>query len=243
MTVPFLSVTPRAIKLKVLPRFPAQLIGRAGIDVTKDSGNYYLDLDYTDFPVIGAVPAGATYALIFDPVAGTYARLPISLLGGGGGIADAPSDGFTYGRNNAAWVRALALAGGTLTGPLLLAADPAVPLGAATKQYVDASGGGAGAVRYDIAQSLTAAQRSQARANLDVMKRNYIVNGGMMISQENAATAGTNNWYPADQWLNAGALTAGSYTVAQVASVTPGGSPNRIRVTITGANASPGAGD
>src|SRR3954462_8194688 len=103
MTVPFLSVTPRAIKLKVLPRFPAQLIGRAGIDVTKDSGNYYLDLDYTDFPVIGAVPAGATYALIFDPVAGTYARLPISLLGGGGGggIADAPSDGFTYGRNNA----------------------------------------------------------------------------------------------------------------------------------------------
>ena len=32
----------------------------------------------------------------------------------------------------------LKLAGGTLTGPLVLAADPVVPLGAATRQYVDA---------------------------------------------------------------------------------------------------------
>jgi hypothetical protein len=48
--------------------------------------------------------------------------------------------------------------GGTLTGPLLLAADPGSPAGSRDgKQYVDAgSGGGAtGAVRYDIAQSLT----------------------------------------------------------------------------------------
>lgn len=38
----------------------------------------------------------------------------------------------------------LPLAGGTLTGPLILAADPTVPLGAATKQYVDAHAGGGG---------------------------------------------------------------------------------------------------
>ena len=37
----------------------------------------------------------------------------------------------------------LPLAGGTLTGPLLLAADPSAALGAATKQYVDAHVGGA----------------------------------------------------------------------------------------------------
>lgn len=36
----------------------------------------------------------------------------------------------------------LALAGGTLTGPLILAADPATALGAATKQYVDAQDNG-----------------------------------------------------------------------------------------------------
>ncbi|MFK4515853.1 hypothetical protein ABIF20_003218 [Bradyrhizobium japonicum] len=101
MSVPFLSVKPRAIKLKVSPRFPARVVGRAGVDVTKQNGDYYLDLDYNDFPTISAVPAGATYALIFNPATGQYAQLPISLLGGG--IADAPSDGTTYGRKNAAW--------------------------------------------------------------------------------------------------------------------------------------------
>src|SRR4051812_32025353 len=106
MTIPFLSVKPRSIKLKVSPRFPAQLIGRAGIDVTKSSGNYYLDLDYTDFPVIGAAPVSATYALIFDPATGQYKQLPISLLGGGGGLADAPNDGFAYVRQSAVWAKA-----------------------------------------------------------------------------------------------------------------------------------------
>ncbi|MBR0747392.1 hypothetical protein JQ582_25995 [Bradyrhizobium japonicum] len=78
-----------AIKLKVLPQFPARLIGRAGIDVAKTNGDYYLDLDYNDFPIITSVPAGATYALVFDPATGRYAQLPISLLGGGAAPATA----------------------------------------------------------------------------------------------------------------------------------------------------------
>ncbi|MET4628450.1 hypothetical protein ABIB83_005483 [Bradyrhizobium sp. I1.8.5] len=90
-----------AIKLKVLPQFPSRLTGRAGIDVTKQSGEYFLDLDYNDFPIIGAVPAGTTYALIFNPTTKQYAQLPISLLGGG--FADAPNDGTLYGRKNLAW--------------------------------------------------------------------------------------------------------------------------------------------
>jgi hypothetical protein len=57
--------------------------------------------------------------------------------GSGGGIADAPSDSTYYGRYNATWVHVLSLAGGTLTGPLILNVDPAAPLGAATKQYAD----------------------------------------------------------------------------------------------------------
>ncbi|MDA9539225.1 hypothetical protein ACM41_24300 [Bradyrhizobium sp. CCBAU 21362] len=140
MSVPFLSVKPRAIKLHVLPQFPADVIGRAGIDVSKANGKCYFDLDYTDFPTIGSVPSGTTYALIFDPATGKYSQMPISLLGGG--IADAPSDSSAYGRKNAAWSKVLDLAGGTLTGPLMLAADPAVALGAATKQYVDSHSGG-----------------------------------------------------------------------------------------------------
>jgi hypothetical protein len=54
---------------------------------------------------------------------------------------DATSDGAAYGRLNHTWAKVLPLAGGTLTGPLILAADPTLPLGASTKQYVDAKGG------------------------------------------------------------------------------------------------------
>jgi hypothetical protein len=75
------------LKLKVMPQFPAQLIGGAGIDVVKANGIYTLDLDFTDFPQVSAVPPGVTYALIFNPTTGTYSQLPISLLGGGGGGA------------------------------------------------------------------------------------------------------------------------------------------------------------
>lgn len=121
MTVPFLQVKPRAIKLKVSPRFPAQLIGRAGIDVTKANGNYYLDLDFNDFPVIGSVPAGVTYALIFNPATGQYAQLPISLLGGSGGIPEAPTDGALYGRQSSAWAAAVKVAGDTMSGNLTIA--------------------------------------------------------------------------------------------------------------------------
>jgi microcystin-dependent protein len=39
--------------------------------------------------------------------------------------------------NPAQWVPIMTLAGGALTGPLILAADPTVALGAATKQYAD----------------------------------------------------------------------------------------------------------
>ncbi|MDA9539224.1 hypothetical protein ACM41_24290 [Bradyrhizobium sp. CCBAU 21362] len=70
------------IKLKMLPQFPSNVTGRAGIDVTKQNGEFFLDLDYNDFPQIGALPSGTAYTLIFNPATGQYAQLPISLLGG-----------------------------------------------------------------------------------------------------------------------------------------------------------------
>lgn len=61
--------------------------------------------------------------------------------GGGGGIPEAPTTGLIYGRQGSttSWQLVLPLSGGTLTGPLILAADPGTNLGAATKQYVDAT--------------------------------------------------------------------------------------------------------
>ena len=99
------------------------------------------------------------------------------------------------------------------------------------------------AVRYDAPQALTAAQQSQARANINVTKKNYALNGAMMISQENGATSGTANaYYPVDQFWMIFA-NAGTQTAQQVSSPTPGGSPNRIRITATIADASVASGD
>jgi hypothetical protein len=89
------------LKLKVVPQFPAQVIGGAGVDVVKANGNYTFSLDYTDFPQIGALPTDKTYALIFDPITGQYVQAPISLLGGG--VPEAPVDGQLYGRKSSAW--------------------------------------------------------------------------------------------------------------------------------------------
>jgi len=56
-----------------------------------------------------------------------------------GGLGEAPTDGALYGRESSAWVKALPLSGGTLTGPLTLAGDPTSGLGAASKNYVDSN--------------------------------------------------------------------------------------------------------
>lgn len=98
-------------------------------------------------------------------------------------------------------------------------------------------------ISIEEANSFTAAQKAQGRANLDVLKKNYVINGGMQISQENGTTASSaNNYYPVDFFLatysNAGTVSAG-----QVSSPTPGGSSSRIRLTVTAADASVGAGD
>lgn len=145
---------------------------------------------------------------------------------------------------------AFVLANGSSIPPATVAPiiDGVATIGVATKyareDHVHPSDVAARAVRFDTAQALTAAQKAQGRANIDALKKNYIINGAMMISQENAATAGTTHaYYPVDQF-NSGILnTTGVASFAQVASVTLGGSPSRLRVTVTTADAAVAAGD
>jgi hypothetical protein len=94
-----------------------------------------------------------------------------------------------------------------------------------------------GAVRYDTAQALTTTQQAQARANTGDLKKNYILNGAMQVSQENGANAVTTTQsYPIDQFvIGFGGV---SCSTAQTASVSPAGSPNRLAVTVTAAHTS-----
>jgi len=72
--------------------------------------------------------------------------------------------------------------------------------------------------------------------------KNYIVNPGFRISQENGANTGTTtNFYPVDQWAMYHDQD-GTLTIGQVASTTPGGSPNRVRMTVTSPDTSIAAG-
>jgi hypothetical protein len=94
-------------------------------------------------------------------------------------------------------------------------------------------------LQFNDAMSLTDAQKAQGRDNLGIAKKNYIVNPAMMISQENGSTAGTvTGYYPADQFFVVFGNTSAAYSAARVASTTPGGSPNRIRLTVTTADTS-----
>jgi len=52
------------------------------------------------------------------------------------GIQDAPRNGLIYGRRNGEWERILGLDGGELTGPLILARDPLLPMEAVTLQFL-----------------------------------------------------------------------------------------------------------
>lgn len=97
-------------------------------------------------------------------------------------------------------------------------------------------------VSYGVAQTLTTAQRSHARANIGVTKKNYVLNGGMQVSQENGTTTGTTDgYYPADMWFVRHSLSGGTFTVGQVAVATPGGSTHRLRLTVTAAQATVGS--
>ena len=95
-------------------------------------------------------------------------------------------------------------------------------------------GSASSAVRYDVAQGLSINQMAQGRANIGDLKKNYIINGAMMISQENGTAAGTTSgYYPVEMWTLIYTLSGGAVSVAQVAKTTPAGSSNRIRCTVT----------
>ena len=81
-------------------------------------------------------------------------------------------------------------------------------------------------------------------STVDTSKKNYIINGAMMVSQEFGTTGlGSTGQYPVDMFYYAGVVTAAGVAFAQVQAGTPGGSTHRIRITVTGTDATQDAGD
>ena len=71
--------------------------------------------------------------------------------------------------------------------------------------------------------------------------KNYIINGAMQISQDTLGAAVTAaGTYPVDQFELSYTLTGGAVSLQQVALATPSGSPNRLRMSVTTAQASLG---
>ena len=99
------------------------------------------------------------------------------------------SDGWTPSSPCAPPTAYLPLAGGTMTGPLILAADPVQRLEAVTKQYADAI--------IAVVEDSTA------------IGDNRIINGDMRIDQRNNGASGTaNSVYTIDRWYYSATQTA-----------------------------------
>jgi hypothetical protein len=133
-----------------------------------------------------------------------------------GQIFTAPN-GSTWAWDGAKWASTstgtayVPLSGGTMTGPLIQAADPVQPLGSATKQYVDATN-----IRY----------------------KNRIINGDMSVDQRNggAQTTPTAGAYAIDKWkLNTTIASKGN--VGQVAITSLLGYPFSLQWVTTAAYA------
>ena len=111
------------------------------------------------------------------------------------------SDGWTPSSPCAPPTAYLPLAGGTMTGPLILAADPIQPLEAVTKQYADAI--------------IAVVEDSVAIGD------NRIINGDMRIDQRNNGAAvpqGVSLTYVIDRWSISALVGSSKFTSQRVAT-------------------------
>ena len=138
----------------------------------------------------------------------------------------------------------LAIAGGTLTGALLLAADPGAALGAATKQYVDGKvtaapflpiAGGTLTGPVILSGPPTVPLHAATKAYVDAgafmpvaggantgLNDNRIINGDCRVDQRNNGASGTAiNAYTIDRWKYAPSLAAKG-TWGRASSTVPG---------------------
>ena len=102
------------VKLKALVSFPAQVLDGAGVDVTKLNGAYRFDIAYDDFapPVASVTDPTHQNILLWNNITNTYVLAPVSAVGAGGAVPEAPNDGVQYGRQSLNWTPIISGGGG-----------------------------------------------------------------------------------------------------------------------------------
>jgi hypothetical protein len=93
------------LKLKAIVSFPATILDGAGIDVVKQNGNFQFNIAFDDFapPVAGITDAAHQNALLWNSITGRYVLAPVTVIGAGGSVPEAPADGIQYGRQSLTW--------------------------------------------------------------------------------------------------------------------------------------------
>jgi hypothetical protein len=229
------STTAAAILTKLLT------VDGAGSNLDADlldgqHGAYYLDLSHSTNVLPPARFSDASHG---PRAGGNLHALATPTVAGF--MQDAPADSFVYGRKNGAWSTVI---GGATTDD----APPAGPLQDGQLWWKSSTG-----VLYLWYADANSSQWVQVSASPQVVDNNYarktaetrnrVVNGAMQISQENGTTSLTiTNTYPVDQWTVV-FTTTGAVSFQQVLSTSPKGSPNRLRLTVTTADASLAAGE
>lgn len=127
----------------VICNFPGTVPGGPLAGQALNAGDWVIS-DGTAWAVspIGGAPVPASSVVVNPAVLGAtsaQAALVAVAASVGAGLAEAPTDGRSYLRDGLAedWVAGLPLAGGTMTGGLVLAGPPTQTGQAATKGYVD----------------------------------------------------------------------------------------------------------
>ena len=97
------------VKLKAVLSFPATVIDGMGVDITKTNGAYRFDISFDDFapPVATIQDAAHQNALLWNSVTNAYVLAPVTVIGAGGAVPEAPNDGKQYGRQSLSWTQVI----------------------------------------------------------------------------------------------------------------------------------------
>jgi hypothetical protein len=127
------------LKIKALVSFPAAVSGGTGLAVRQVNGRYYFDLAFDELAQITTIPAPVlptTFLPLWESTQNTYRRMSVPDL-------------------------QTQIGGGIPDAP-----NDGTQYGRQSLGWTPIVGGLSGAVRYDIAQSLTTAQKKQAGTNI-----------------------------------------------------------------------------